>query len=182
MIPTSSFPRQKRQTGGHWKHVKTTYEYDEDGNLISESSGKKDTKTYEYTGENHLKSVTTSNEVLMAALYDGDGNRLFTLDYVEDGKDSQKGQVLIPESAKTESGDSPQNSSQIWSRRRIRKSINSITQYVNDINRENTEVLMELRQMEQRMQRILMDIAGTAGIHLMERHIICMMVVEVYLA
>lgn len=128
-----------------WKHVKTTYEYDEDGNLISESSGKKDTKTYEYTVENHLKSVTTSNEVLMAALYDGDGNRLFTLDYVEDGKDSQKGQVLIPESAKTESGDSPAEQLADLVPKKNQEEYYSITQYVNDINRENTEVLMELK-------------------------------------
>ena len=128
-----------------WKHVKTTYEYDEDGNLISESSGKKDTKTYEYTVENHLKAVTTSNEVLMAALYDGDGNRLFTLDYVEDGKDSQKGQVLIPESAKTENGDSPAEQLADLVPKKNQEEYYSITQYVNDINRENTEVLMELK-------------------------------------
>ena len=128
-----------------WKHVKTTYEYDEDGNLISESSGKKDTKTYEYTVENHLKSVTTSNEVLMAALYDGDGNRLFTLDYVEDGKKSQKGQVLIPESAKTENGDSLAEQLADLVPKKNQEEYYSITQYVNDINRENTEVLMELK-------------------------------------
>ena len=128
-----------------WKHVKTTYEYNEDGNLISESSGKKDTKTYEYTVENHLKAVTTSNEVLMAALYDGDGNRLFTLDYVEDGKDSQKGQVLIPESAKTENGDSPAEQLADLVPKKNQEEYYSITQYVNDINRENTEVLMELK-------------------------------------
>ena len=128
-----------------WKHVKTTYEYDEDGNLLSESSGKKDTKTYEYTVENHLKAVTTSNEVLMAALYDGDGNRLFTLDYVEDGKDSQKGQVLIPESAKTENGDSPAEQLADLVPKKNQEEYYSITQYVNDINRENTEVLMELK-------------------------------------
>ncbi|MDM8126276.1 RHS repeat-associated core domain-containing protein [Mediterraneibacter glycyrrhizinilyticus] len=128
-----------------WKHVKTTYEYDEDGNLISESSGKKDTKTYEYTVENHLKAVTTSNEVLMAALYDGDGNRLFTLDYVEDGKDSQKGQALIPESAKTEKGDSPAEQLADLVPKKNQEEYYSITQYVNDINRENTEVLMELK-------------------------------------
>ena len=128
-----------------WKHVKTTYEYDEDGNLISESSGKKDTKTYEYTVENHLKAVTTSNEVLMAALYDGDGNRLFTLDYVEDGKDSQKGQVLIPESAKTENGNSPAEQLADLVPKKNQEEYYSITQYVNDINRENTEALMELK-------------------------------------
>ena len=128
-----------------WKHVKTTYEYDEDGNLISESFDKKDTKTYEYTVENHLKAVTTSNEVLMAALYDGDGNRLFTLDYVEDGKESQKGQVLIPESAKTENGDSPAEQLADLVPKKNQEEYYSITQYVNDINRENTEVLMELK-------------------------------------
>ncbi|MDM8126278.1 RHS repeat domain-containing protein [Mediterraneibacter glycyrrhizinilyticus] len=128
-----------------WKYVKTTYEYDEDGNLISESSGKKDTKTYEYTVENHLKAVTTSNEVLMAALYDGDGNRLFTLDYVEDGKDSQKGQALIPESAKTEKGDSPAEQLADLVPKKNQEEYYSITQYVNDINRQNAEVLMELK-------------------------------------
>lgn len=76
------------------ENVKTKYKYDEDGNLISEPSSKKDTKTYEYTMENHLKAVTTSNKVLMASLYDSDWNRLFTLDYVEDGKGSQKGPLL----------------------------------------------------------------------------------------
>ena len=128
-----------------WKHVTTDYEYDEDGNLISESSGKKDTTTYEYTVENHLKAVTTSNEVLMAALYDGDGNRLFTLDYVEDGNKSQKGQVLIPEGAKTEDGDSPAEQLASLVPKKNQEEYYSITQYVNDINRENTETLMELK-------------------------------------
>ena len=95
--------------------------------------------------ENHLKAVTTSNEVLMAALYDGDGNRLFTLDYVEGGKESQKGQVLIPESAKTENGDSPAEQLADLVPKKNQEEYYSITQYVNDINRENTEVLMELK-------------------------------------
>ena len=128
-----------------WKHVTTDYEYDEDGNLISESSDEKDTTTYEYTVENHLKAVTTSNEVLMAALYDGDGNRLFTLDYVEDGNKSQKGQVLIPEGAKTDDGDSPAEQLASLVPKKNQEEYYSITQYVNDINRENTETLMELK-------------------------------------
>ena len=81
----------------------------------------------------------------MAALYDGDGNRLFTLDYVEDGKKSQKGQVLIPESAKTENGNSPAEQLADLVPKKNQEEYYSITQYVNDINRENTEILMELK-------------------------------------
>lgn len=95
-----------------WKHVTTDYEYDEDGNLISESS---------------------------------DENRLFTLDYVEDGNKSQKGQVLIPEGAKTEDGDSPAEQLASLVPKKNQQEYYSITQYVNDINRENTETLMELK-------------------------------------
>ena len=49
-------------------------------NLISEKTGLWET-TYEYTAENRLSVVRQQGIVLMAALYDGDNNRLFTMDY-----------------------------------------------------------------------------------------------------
>ena len=65
---------------------KTTmkYTYDADGNLISEF-GKIGTdkveKTYDYTVENRLKAVYDADELLVAMAYDGDGNRVFQLNY-----------------------------------------------------------------------------------------------------
>ncbi|XCP87195.1 RHS repeat-associated core domain-containing protein [Roseburia hominis] len=127
------------------KNRTTTYQYDKDGNLVSESSGKKNTITYEYTAENRLKAVSTSKEVLLAALYDGDGNKLFQMDYVEDSKETQKGSVLIPESAKTEKGNSPAEQLAALVPKKRQERNYTITQYVNDVNRENAEVLMELK-------------------------------------
>ena len=61
------------------------YHYDEDGNLIEEERGKngnlKAEKTYTYWVENRLKAVYDTHDVLMAAAYDGDGNRVFQLNY-----------------------------------------------------------------------------------------------------
>ncbi len=55
----------------------TNYEYDKNGNLISETD--EDTiKTYEYTVEQRLAAVREGGTVLMAVSYDGDGNRIFT--------------------------------------------------------------------------------------------------------
>ena len=66
-----------------WTDNVTTYTYDADGNLLSEKTGLFE-KTYEYTAENRLAVVKAQGTVLMAALYDGDGNRLFTMDYTGD--------------------------------------------------------------------------------------------------
>ena len=55
----------------------TTYDYDENGNLISEANGDIE-KTYEYTVEQRLAAVREGGTVLLAASYDGDGNRIFT--------------------------------------------------------------------------------------------------------
>lgn len=61
------------------------YHYDEDGSLIEEERGKngnlKVEKTYTYWVENRLKAVYDTHDVLMAAAYDGDGNRVFQLNY-----------------------------------------------------------------------------------------------------
>ncbi len=76
------------------KNTTMKYEYDADGNLISET-GKKGTDkvelTYDYTVENRLKAVFDADELLVAAAYDGDGNRLFQLNYNLHTDDDWKG-------------------------------------------------------------------------------------------
>jgi len=58
------------------KKVKTEYRYDENGNLIEKANAKQ-VMTYEYTLENRLKVVQENGKLLMAASYDGDGNKAF---------------------------------------------------------------------------------------------------------
>jgi YD repeat-containing protein len=59
----------------------TRYTWDDDGNLIakmSENEGRPTVLTdYIYDAENRLKAVREGGELLMAATYDGDGNRVF---------------------------------------------------------------------------------------------------------
>lgn len=57
----------------------THYTYDANGNLISEQTGKQKQVTYEYTVEQRLSAVREGGELLMAASYDGDGNRVFQI-------------------------------------------------------------------------------------------------------
>ena len=70
------------------------YEYDADGNLISEI-GKKGTDKvelhYTYTVENRLKAVHDAHELVVAMAYDGDGNRVFQLNYNLHTDDDWKG-------------------------------------------------------------------------------------------
>ena len=63
-----------------WIDNVTYYTYDADGNLINEKTGELE-KSYEYDAENRLSAVYLQDEVLMASLYDGDGSKLFTMDY-----------------------------------------------------------------------------------------------------
>lgn len=66
------------------KNTTVDYTYDENGNLISEIGkyGTDQVETYyDYTVENRLQAVYDAEELLMAAAYDGDGNRVFQLNY-----------------------------------------------------------------------------------------------------
>ncbi|MDR1954087.1 MAG: DNRLRE domain-containing protein [Clostridiales Family XIII bacterium] len=54
----------------------TAYRYDENGNVTSKD-GAEQSFSYEYTVENRLKAVREGGSLLMAAAYDGDGNRIF---------------------------------------------------------------------------------------------------------
>ncbi len=77
------------------KNTTVDYTYDENGNLISEIGeyGVEQVETYyDYTVENRLQAVYDADRLLMAAAYDGDGNRVFQLNYNlhtdEDWKDN----------------------------------------------------------------------------------------------
>ncbi|MCK0088962.1 DNRLRE domain-containing protein [[Clostridium] symbiosum] len=76
------------------KNTTMQYEYDADGNLISEI-GKKGTDKvelhYTYTVENRLKAVHDAHELVVAMAYDGDGNRVFQLNYNLHTDDDWKG-------------------------------------------------------------------------------------------
>ena len=76
------------------KTTSLAYTYDADGNRITET-GKVGTdkveKTYEYTVENRLAAVHDGDELLLAAAYDGDGNRVFLLNYNLHTDDDWKG-------------------------------------------------------------------------------------------
>ena len=66
------------------KTTTVTYTYDADGNLVSEAGwdGREKVElTYTYTVENRLEAVYDGRHLLMAAAYDGDGNRVFQLNY-----------------------------------------------------------------------------------------------------
>ena len=66
------------------KTTEVVFAYDADGNLVSEmgrDSTEKVEKTYLYAVENRLLAVYDGKELLMAAAYDGDGNRVFQLNY-----------------------------------------------------------------------------------------------------
>ncbi len=77
------------------KDTTVDYTYDDNGNLISEIGeyGTDKVETYyDYTVENRLQAVYDADRLLMAAAYDGDGNRVFQLNYNlhtdEDWKDN----------------------------------------------------------------------------------------------
>ena len=58
--------------------AKVTYKYDKNGNLIQKNGNGKSFK-YEHDIENRLRVVSEGGQVLMAATYDGDGNKVFQL-------------------------------------------------------------------------------------------------------
>ena len=82
----------------------------------------------------------------MAALYDGDGNRLFTMDYT--GENNDRWDIWIPEcggnadKVDDSAKDAMKELADLVSWRE-RKDY-TITEYVNDVTRENEEVLVEL--------------------------------------
>ena len=135
----------KRTNAKIWNDPGTTYSYDEDGNLIQEcdKTNSADPVTYEYTAENRLAVVKQGGTVLMAAMYDGDNNRVFELDNTYKWEDCYGDEVLIPENQRTEDGNSPKEQLASLVKGGSNAKGYTLTEYINDINRENTEVLAE---------------------------------------
>ena len=135
----------KRTNAKIWGDPGTTYSYDKDGNLIQEcdKTNSADPVTYEYTAENRLAVVKQGATVLMAAMYDGDNNRVFELDNTYKWEDCYGDEVLIPENQRTEDGDSPKEQLASLVKGGSNAKGYTLTEYINDINRENTEVLAE---------------------------------------
>lgn len=135
----------KRTNAKIWGDPGTTYSYDKDGNLIQEcdKTNSADPVTYEYTAENRLAVVKQGGTVLMAAMYDGDNNRVFELDNTYKWEDCYGDEVLIPENQRTKDGDSPKEQLASLVKGGSNAKGYTLTEYINDINRENTEVLAE---------------------------------------
>lgn len=131
----------------------TKYTYDANGNLIKDDDCYHGiSKHYSYDHENRLEAVRSGGRLLMAALYSGDGDRIFALNsyasegYVTNGKGTAldvysgvdfcdsyeydremvKDELLIP------------NEISIWNASQY-----ELTGYINDVNTEYTQVLME---------------------------------------
>lgn len=135
----------KRTNAKIWGDPGTTYSYDKDGNLIQEcdKTNSADPVTYEYTAENRLAVVKQGGTVLMAAMYDGDNNRVFELDNTYKWEDCYGDEVLIPANQRTEDGNSQKEQLASLVKGGSNAKGYTLTEYINDINRENTEVLAE---------------------------------------
>ena len=81
----------------------------------------------------------------MAAMYDGDNNRVFQIDNTYKWEDCYGDDVLIPKSERTENGDSPKEELASLVKGGANAKGYTLTEYVNDVNRENTEVLSEYK-------------------------------------
>ena len=102
---------------------------------------------YTYTAENRLKAVNGCGHVLLAATYDGDGEKIFQLDYVEpekknngngNGNKKENHEIpVIPE-------DASDGLSELYEMASGATGSYTLTEYLNDVNRENTEVLAEI--------------------------------------
>lgn len=128
-----------------------SYSYDKNGNLIEKKStgcGKK-TETYSYNNENKLTAVKEGKSLLLAALYDGDGNRIFTatsnslldcpccndknaINLKKDSNEIDIDDDLIINTLFIPNGVS-----------KINYGSYDVTGYINDVNTAYTQVLME---------------------------------------
>lgn len=135
----------KKKNAKIWGDPGVVYTYDEDGNLIKKSDKTNHSAaiTYEYAAENRLAVVKKGGTVMMAALYDGDGNRVFQIDNTYKWEDCYGDDVLIPKSGRTEDGSSPQEQLASLVKNGVDSKSYTLTEYVNDVNRENTQVLSE---------------------------------------
>ncbi|MBD5528485.1 MAG: DNRLRE domain-containing protein [Lachnospiraceae bacterium] len=139
---------------------KVQYTYDADGNLTGEySPTDRSLTTYTYTVENRLEAVYTgtaySQTLQMAAAYDGDGNRVYQMNYNPD-KDEDfsdyyctynscdyKGTGIRLRAEGEVSSAERELLSLITASGAITDSSYELIEYINDVNREYAEVLVE---------------------------------------
>ena len=82
-------------------------------------------------------------KIISQTMYDGDNNRVFELDNTYKWEDCYGDEVLIPENQRTKDGDSLKEQLASLVKGRSNAKGYTLTEYINDINRENTEVLAE---------------------------------------
>ena len=132
------------------KHV--VLSYDANGNLIkTECNDTEKVVDYTYDNENRLKAVKENGTLLMAALYDGNGDRIFRLDYRKNPQYiSNRGGTADNVYYNYSSGGISYDHDMIRDEMLIPNDITQntsinyeLTGYINDINSQYTQVLME---------------------------------------
>lgn len=98
----------------------------------------------------------------MAAMYDGDNNRVFQIDNTYKWEDCYGKEVLIPESQRTEDGDSPKEQLASVVKGGANAKGYTLTEYVNDINRENVERSWSTAQMRRCARHMFTEKNGLA--------------------
>ena len=131
-------------------HIVLTY--DENGNLKNTTCNDTEkVRDYTYDNENRLKAVKENSTLLMAALYDGNGDRIFRLDYRKNSdyvsnKAGTAENVYYPSNSVNSAYDADVilNEMLIPNGVTNNTAINyELTGYINDINTEYTQTLME---------------------------------------
>ena len=156
--------------------------YDENGNLKNTTCNDTEkVKDYTYDNENRLKAVKENGTLLMAALYDGNGDRIFRLDYRKnsDYVSNQAGtaeNVYYPSGSVKNSYDTDVILNEMLIPNGVTQNtaINyELTGYINDVNSEYTQVLTEFGAngnttniYEYGAQRNSATINGTKGYYL----------------
>ena len=131
-------------------HIVLTY--DENGNLKNTTCNDTEkVRDYTYDNENRLKAVKENGSLLMAALYDGNGDRIFRLDYRKNdeyvsNKAGTAENVYYPSGSVNSAYDTDVILNEMLIPNGVTQNtaINyELTGYINDINTEYTQTLME---------------------------------------
>ena len=156
--------------------------YDENGNLKNTTCNDTEkVKDYTFDNENRLKAVHENGTLLMAALYDGNGDRIFRLDYRKNS-DYVSNQAGTTENVYYPSGSvkNAYDTDVILNEMLIPNGVTNntainyeLTGYINDVNSEYTQVLTEFgangnttNVYEYGAQRNSATINGTKGYYL----------------
>ena len=131
----------------------THYTYDVNGNLTQEKeSSKVNPRNYTYDHENRLQAVKAGDRLLMAALYDGNGDRIFTVNaynsdaYVTNGHGTASDVYTDVEFEDSYEYDREMVIDALLMPNGVtlgEAGMYELTGYINNINAEQTQVLME---------------------------------------